>query len=150
MPSTHTNLLYHLVFSTKCRIPLVVPNLQEELYCYIGGIIRGEGGILLEIGGINDHVHLLAKFKPSKTVSEMLARIKANSSKWANETKMKIKKFGWQEGYAAFSVSESQVSAVTKYIRSQAEHHLKRTFQEEFVALLERHKITYDERYLWD
>jgi putative transposase len=150
MPSTHTNLLYHLVFSTKCRIPLITPKLQDELYRYIGGIIRSEGGIILEIGGINDHIHLLTKFKPTKTISEMLACIKANSSKWANENKMKMQKFGWQEGYAAFSVSESQASAVIKYIRSQEEHHRKQTFQEEYVALLERHGIAYNEQYLWD
>lgn len=80
----------------------------------------------------------------------MLGRIKGNSSKWANETKMKIRKFGWQEGYGAFSVSESQASAVAKYIRSQEEHHRQQSFQEEFVALLKRHGIAYDERYLWD
>jgi REP element-mobilizing transposase RayT len=150
MPSTHTNLLYHLVFSTKCRIPLITPIMQEELYHYIGGIIRGEGGILLEIGGINEHIHILTKFKPSISVSEMLASIKANSSKWANENKMKMRKFGWQGGYAAFSVSESQVPAVTKYIRAQEEHHRKVSFQEEYITLLKKHQIEYDERYLWD
>jgi putative transposase len=150
MPSTHTNLLYHLGFSTKCRIPLITPNFQEELYRYIGGIIHGEGGIFLEIGGINDHIHILTKFKPSITVSEMTARIKGNSSKWVNEEKLEMRKFGWQEGYGAFSVSESQVPGLTKYIRTQEEHHHKQTFQEEYVALLQKHRIEYDERYLWD
>jgi putative transposase len=150
MPSTHTNLLYHIVFSTKCRIPLITKNIQEELYRYIGGIIRGEGGISLEIGGTIDHIHLLTKFKPAISISEMLARIKANSSKWVNENNMKLRKFGWQEGYGAFSVSESQIGAVGKYIRGQEEHHRKQTFQEEYVALLKRHGIEYDERYLWD
>jgi putative transposase len=150
MPSTHTNLLYHLVFSTKCRIPLITPNVEDELYNYIGGIIRGEGGTMLEIGGIAEHVHILTRFKPSIPLSELLAKIKGNSSKWANENKMKLRKFGWQEGYGAFSVSDSQVQAVTKYIRSQKEHHRKQTFQEEFVALLRKHGIEYDERFLWD
>jgi putative transposase len=150
MPSTHTYLLYHIVFSTKCRIPLITNNLQEELYRYIGGIIRAEGGVALEIGGINDHIHLLTKFKPAISVSEMLSRIKANSSKWANVTKMKLRKFGWQEGYSAFSVSESLVDAVAKYIRGQEEHHHNQTFHDEYVALLRRHGIEYDERYLWD
>jgi putative transposase len=81
MPSTYTNLLYHVVFSTKQRIPLITADLQEELYKYIGGIIRAEGGVQLEIGGTNDHVHILTKFKPAISVSEMLAKIKANSSK---------------------------------------------------------------------
>jgi putative transposase len=150
MPSTHTNLLYHLVFSTKCRIPLITKKLQDELYRYIGGIIRAEGGVSLEIGGTIDHIHLLAKLKPAISVSAMLARIKANSSKWANENEMELRKFGWQEGYGAFSVSESQVPAVMKYIRGQEEHHRTHTFQEEYVVLLQKHGVQYDERYLWD
>ena len=150
MPSTYTNLLYHIVFSTKHRIPLIDEEIQEELYRYIGGIIRAEGGIQLEIGGVSDHVHILTKIKPAIAVSEMLAKIKANSSKWLNDHKMKMRKFGWQEGYGAFTVSESQAQSVREYIRNQPEHHRKQTFQEEFVALLERHGIEYDPRYLWD
>jgi putative transposase len=150
MPSTYTNLLYHIVFSTKERIPLITDDLQEELYRYIGGIIRAEGAVQLEIGGMADHVHILAKFKPSIAVSEMLGKIKANSSKWANDHKMKMRKFGWQEGFAAFTVSESHVPSVREYIQNQHEHHRKQTYQEEFSALLERHGIEYDPRYLWD
>ncbi|MEX0612030.1 MAG: IS200/IS605 family transposase [Pirellulales bacterium] len=148
MPSTYTNLLYHIVFSTKQRIPLIINEFQEELYRYIGGIIRAEGGVLLEIGGTTDHVHILAKFKPATSVSEMLAKIKANSSKWVNDHKMKLRKFGWQEGYAAFTVSESQAPAVAVYIRNKDEHHRKQTYQEELLALLQRHGIEYDPRYL--
>jgi REP element-mobilizing transposase RayT len=150
MPSTYTNLLYHIVFSTKDRIPLIADNIQREHYKYIGGIIGAEGGVQLEIGGMREHVHILAKFKAAISVAEMLNKIKSNSSKWANDHKMKLHKFGWQEGYAAFSVSESQVPAVREYIRNQEEHHRKQTYQEEFVALLERHGIASDPRYLWD
>jgi putative transposase len=150
MPSTYTNLLYHIVFSTKNRIPLIADDLREELYKYIGGIIRAEGGAQIEIGGTKDHVHILAKFKPAISISEMLNKIKANSSKWANDHKMEYHKFGWQEGYAAFSVSKSQAPAIAQYIRNQEEHHRKQTFQEELVALLERHGIKYDPKYLWD
>ncbi len=142
--------MYHIVFSTKQRIPLITGDFQEELYRYIGGIIRAEGSVQLEIGGISDHIHILAKIKPAISVSEMLAKIKANSSKWANDHKMKMRKFAWQEGYAAFTVSESQVPSVREYIRNQEEHHRKQAYQEEFVALLERHGIEYDPRYLWD
>jgi putative transposase len=149
MPSTYTNLLYHIVFSTKDRLPLITEEFKEELYSYIGGIIRAESGVQLEIGGVNDHVHILAKFKSAVSVSEMLAKFKANSSKWANEHKLKVRKFGWQEGFAAFSVSESLVPVIRKYIQNQTEHHRKQTFQEEFVALLERHGIEYDPQYLW-
>jgi putative transposase len=147
---TYTNLLYHLVFSTKNRIPLISENLQQDLYSYIGGIVRGEGGTLVEIGGISDHVHLLAKLKPTKSVFEMLNRIKSKSSKWINEDKMKVRKFGWQDGYGAFSVSESQTASMRRYIRSQEEHHRRQSFQDELRALLEKQRIEYDDRYLWD
>jgi REP-associated tyrosine transposase len=147
---TYTNLLYHFVFSTKNRIPLISETLQQDLYSYIGGIVRGEGGTLVEIGGISDHVHLLTKLKPTKSVSEMLNRIKSKSSKWINEEKMKIRKFGWQDGYGAFSVGESRIASMKRYIRSQEEHHRRQSFQDELRALLEKHGIEYEERYLWD
>jgi REP element-mobilizing transposase RayT len=121
MAGTYTNLVYHLVFSTKKRIPLISQGLQKSLYKYIGGIIRGEGGTLLEIGGMPEHVHLLTKLKPTESLSEMLNRIKAKSSKWVNEEKMKLRKFGWQDGYAAFSVSQSQIGSVRKYIQKPTE-----------------------------
>ena len=150
MAGTFTNLLYHIVFSTKHRQPLITAGLQEELYKYMGGIIRGEGGTLLEIGGMPDHVHLLTRFKADKSVSHMLQLIKANSSKWANERSEQNSRFAWQTGYAAFSVSESQVGAVRDYVRRQEEHHRRSSFQEELLALLRKHEIDYDERYLWD
>jgi putative transposase len=152
MAGTYTNLLYHLVFSTKERKELIKKEFQEELYKYIGGIVRGEGGVLLEIGGMPDHVHLLAKLKPTRAVSDILRQIKANSSKWLNDEhkRFRIRKFAWQEGYAAFSVSESQVWRVKKYIRGQEEHHKRTDFKTELIALLEKHRVEYDERYLWD
>jgi putative transposase len=150
MPSTFTNLLYHIVFSTKQREPLIIENLREELYKYIGGIIRGEEGILIEIGGIDDHIHLLVKIKPSISISEMLNKIKANSSKWVNENNKSPRRFQWQEGYAAFTVSESQVPPVREYIQNQEDHHKRISFQDEFIALLEKHGVSYDPRYIWD
>src|ERR1051325_8223658 len=106
MAGTYTNLLYHIVFSTKERRQLIKPAIEERLYKYIGGIIRGLGGIELEIGGVDDHIHILAKFKPTIALSDAVRDIKANSSKWLNE-KSKIYKFAWQDGFAAFTVSES-------------------------------------------
>jgi putative transposase len=150
MAGTFTNLLYHLVFSTKGRTPLIKREIQDDLYEYIGGIIRGEGGVLVEIGGISDHVHILSKFKPVKSVSEMLNRIKAKSSKWLNEDKMRGGKFDWQDGYAAFSVSESQAPQLRAYIQNQEQHHRRQSYQDEVRALLDKHGIEYDERYLWD
>jgi putative transposase len=150
MASTFTNLLYHVVFSTKHREPLITEVLRPELHQYIGGIIRDERGVLLEAGGIPDHIHLVAKFRADVSVAEMLRRIKANSSRWANEREHPAGRFAWQVGYGAFSVSESQVGEVIAYVRRQAEHHRTMTFQEEFLKFLRRHGIEFDERYLWD
>lgn len=150
MPGTYTNLLYHIVFSTKNRRSLVTKHLKDDLYAYMGGIVRGEGGTLLEIGGMADHVHLLVKLKPTLALSDFLRVLKSNSSKWANERPGRIKKLGWQEGYAAFTVSESQVEKVAEYIRNQEQHHRGRDFKKELISLLQKHGIEYDEKYLWD
>jgi len=148
MSGTYTNLLYHVVFSTKLRIPLITRTLRDELHRYIGGIIRGEGGVLLEVGGMPDHVHLLTKLAPTVSLPDVLRKVKANSSKWANAKSPTGRKFGWQDGYAAFSASESQVARVTQYIRDQERHHRGVEFKEELIKLLRRHRVEYDERYL--
>jgi REP element-mobilizing transposase RayT len=150
MGATYTNLLYHIIFSTKHRVNLITPEIETDLHSYLGGIIRGAGGIALEIGGIEDHVHLVTKFKPDSSISDMLRLIKANSSKWVNEGANTSTRFEWQTGYAAFSISESQVPAVRAYVRNQKEHHKRYTFKEELITLLEKHGIEYDERYIWD
>ncbi len=149
MASTLTNLLYHIVFSTKHRIPLITEDIQEPLYRYVGGIIRGEGGSQLEIGGTPDHVHILARFPARKSVSDMLRHIKASSSKWLND-KGREDRFAWQEGYGAFSVSQSRVPAVRRYLENQEEHHRRWSFKQELISLLEKHGVEYDERYLWN
>ena len=118
MAGTFTNLLYHMVFSTKLRKPWITPQLKEELYRYMGGIVRGEGGTLLEINGMSDHVHLFLKLKPTVAVSDFLEKLRPNSSKWVNKEKQRIRKFGWQDGYGAFTVSESQVLRLRRYIRN--------------------------------
>ncbi|HEV8581661.1 MAG TPA: IS200/IS605 family transposase [Thermoanaerobaculia bacterium] len=148
MATTFANLLYHVVYSTKDRVPLIRDDIRERLYEYIGGIIRGEGGILLEVGGVADHVHLLAKFKTSIAVAEMVQKIKGKSSKWVNDLPDRRERFDWQEGYGAFSVSESLVPRVCNYIRTQEEHHRKVSFKDELISLLKKNKIPYDERYL--
>ena len=148
--STYTNLLFHIIYSTKYRKPSIDPLWQDELYAYIGGILRDNRGVLLKAGGIEDHIHLLAKLPPTIAVSDMLRLMKANSSKWINETKKPKKSFEWQPGYAAFSVSESQVGTVESYIENQREHHQKRTFQEEFLLLLEKHGIEYAPQYVFE
>jgi putative transposase len=150
MASTFTNLLYHIVYSTKYRRNQIDESLREEMYRYIGGIIREHGGVQLEIGGMPDHVHILAKFSPHIAVSEMLKLIKANSSKWVNQRDDRRERFAWQTGYSAFSVSESQVPKIRRYIQDQPEHHKVRTFRDEFIEILKRHNVDYDERYLFE
>lgn len=148
MAGTYTNLLYHIVFSTKERRQLIMPAIEGELYSYVGGIVRGIDGIQLEIGGVADHVHLLVKFEPTVAVSDAVRDIKANSSKWLNE-RTKLYKFGWQDGFAAFTVSESQVERIAAYIRNQKAHHQMATFQEELLELLKLNRVEYDERFIW-
>jgi len=148
MANTFTNLLYHIVFSTKDRIPVIHGEMRERLYEYMGGIVRGEGGVLLEIGGVPDHVHLLTKLKSDIAVAEMVRLVKSNSSKWLNESDLSSARFEWQTGYGAFSVSESQARKVRQYIRTQESHHAKVSFRDELITLLKKHGIEYDERYL--
>jgi putative transposase len=113
--STFTKLTYHVVFSTKYRHPLICDIFCKRLYDYIGGIIRGQNGCLIEIGGIEDHVHLLANFSPAKSVSDTIREIKANASKWSNELSDVTSRFEWQKGYGAFTVSYSQIESVRHY-----------------------------------
>ncbi len=148
MAGTYTNLLYHIVFSTKERRQLVTAAIEEDLHGYVGGIVKGLDGKLLEINGIADHVHLLVKLPPKLALSDSVRNIKANSSKWLNE-RSRIYKFAWQDGFAAFSVSESQVERVRGYIRNQKNRHRRLTFQEELLALLQKNRVEFDERYVW-
>jgi REP element-mobilizing transposase RayT len=150
MPATFSKLLYHLIFSTKKREPLIIPAWQDELYSYIEGIVRGQNANLFEIGGAPDHVHLVVQLRPDRSVSEIVRLIKANSSKWLNERPKAQGRFAWQRGYGAFTVSVSQLKGVRKYVRDQEEHHRHKGFQEEFREFLHRHEIEYDERDLWD
>jgi REP element-mobilizing transposase RayT len=150
MASTFTSLTYHVVFSTKYRKNRITPALQEELYKYIGGVVREQKGVLLEIGGVADHVHLLTGFNPTVAVSDVVRLIKTNSSKWVNEKSDTTRKFQWQTGYATFTVSCSQVDIVRRYIQNQAEHHKTLSFRDEFLALLKRHGIEVDMRYVFE
>ncbi len=149
MASTLTNLLYHIVFSTKDREPLIRPAFSDNLEKYIAGIIRNEGGILLGIGGMPDHTHLITKFKPDRSISDMVRLIKANSSKWVNENHGDPGRFAWQSGNGAFTVSQSQLEALTAYVANQQVHHRTRSFQDEFRDFLTKHGITFDEQYVW-
>jgi putative transposase len=148
MAGAYCNLLYHFLFSTKGRRPLISSAMKPRLHDYIGGIVRGEDGDLLEINSVTDHVHLLVRLHPTRAVADMLRLIKSNSSRWVNETYRRGPTFAWQEGYAAFTVSQSQVARIAAYIRGQEEHHRGHDFRRELVALLRRNGIAFDERYL--
>ncbi len=150
MGSTLTNLIYHVVFSTKGREPVLVSDMRDELYRYIGGIVKADSGILIQIGGIDDHIHILMKLKPMHKLSDVMQKIKGSSSKWINEQNRLGVKFKWQDGYGAFTVSASQVPVVTKYIENQEKHHQGFSFQSEFELLLDRHDVEYDEKYIWN
>src|ERR1043166_1415793 len=148
MPDSYTNLLYHIVFSTKDRRPLITSECEPRLYDYIGGTIRSLGGICLELNGTEDHIHLLTKFRPDRAVSDVLRDLKANASGWMHDVFPSLKDFTWQRGYGAFTVSRSNVDEVRRYIAKQKEHHRKISFRDEFVEFLKANGIEYDERYI--
>ena len=146
MPHTCGNILLHIVFSTEHRRPLIKPEFRDDLFAYLGGIIREMNGTALIINGTADHVHMLIRIRPTHSPAEIVRVAKTNSSPWVREH---VRDFGWQTGYGVFSVSESNVPAVTKYIAQQEQHHKKYSFQDEFRALLAKNKIVVDEKYLW-
>ena len=148
MPHTSGNILLHFIFSTAGRRPLIKPEFRDDLFSYLGGIIREMNGAALIINGEPDHVHMLIRVRPVHSAAQIVRVVKANSSRWIREKYSA--RFGWQTGYGVFSVSESNVAAVTEYIAGQQEHHKKQSFQEEFVAFLKWNHIEYDERYIWD
>ena len=149
MPQSYTNLIYHIVFSTKNRQPLINDNVKSRLYDYIGGTIRKQGGVALAINGVEDHVHVLAKLRPDKSVSAVLRDLKANSSGWLHDVFPELKDFSWQNGYGAFTVSASEVEKVKEYIANQEIHHRKSgSFRDEFLKMLTANEIEFDEKYL--
>jgi len=146
---SYVSSFVHCVFSTTERLPLLTAELRERLWPFLGGIARQNGMKALEIGGVEDQVHLLLSLPATMPIAKAMQLVKGGSSKWIHETFPEHHGFAWQEKYGAFSVSASRLGQVAKYIRSQEEHHRKVTFHEEFIALLKRHDVQYDERYLW-
>jgi putative transposase len=150
MANTHTNLLMHIVFSTHRREPTIASGVETALHAYIGVTVRTHGGEPVAIGGTYDHVHVLAAFPAALPLADVVRSIKGSSSSWMNAQRLLQGHFEWQAGYGAFSVSEESRNAVKAYIQGQKERHRTCTFREEYVDLLERNRIAYDERYLWD
>jgi REP-associated tyrosine transposase len=144
----HTNLLFHIIFSTKDRRPLITPDYEVRLYDYIGGTIRDLGGISLALNGTEDHLHLLAKLRPDRALSDVLRKLKANASGWMHRVFPRLEDFTWQRGYGAFTVSQSHVRKVGQYIAHQKQHHEKTSFRDEFIQFLVANEIEFDERYI--
>ncbi len=145
MANTYTNLHYHIVFSTKGRASFLDARYLTPMHDYLGGCLRSLDCTPIEIGGVSDHVHLLARMKPTHCLADVLRAIKKGSSEWIRK---EIARFHWQDGYSAFTVSKSQIDRVRQYIATQAEHHRTKAFAEEYRELLLANGIQFDERFL--
>lgn len=150
MANTYTQINIHAVFSVKGRGNFIKSKFRDELHKYISGIINEKGNYSLAVNGYKDHVHVFFELNPTKAVSDVIRDIKANSSKWINEKRFLPGKFEWQSGYGAFSYSKSQRDGVIQYIMKQEEHHKEKTFREEYLALLDKFDIAFDDHYVFD
>ena len=149
MANTFTSLHYHVIFSTKNREPWIRHDIEQRVWSYLGGIARENDMKPVLIGGIENHLHLLLGLPAALSVSKALQLIKGGSSAWMKETFPGLAGFGWQDGYAAFTVSKSQIPEVETYIRGQREHHRAKTFEDEYRAFLDKHEIDYEEEYVF-
>jgi len=149
MAHTFTNLLTHVVFSTRDRSPFLSDALRPGVHAYLGGILRELRASPIAIGGTSDHVHLLIRLPAELAVADCMRVVKTNSSRWIKEKWPQRRSFAWQGGYAAFSVSESSRQSVIRYIREQARHHQRLSFRDEFLAMLRKHGVEFDQRYVW-
>lgn len=149
MANTYTQIYIHYVIATQHRMRFLTAEIQQELYAYSAGLIKEFHCFLHGIGGTNDHLHLLVGLHPTLAVSEFAQKFKANTSRFINEKGWALGKFQWQEGFGAFSVSQSGLRKVREYIRNQTEHHRRQSFTSEFEELLTKYSITYDKRYLF-
>lgn len=150
MPGTYSQILLHVVFSTKQRRPWLTADVTDRLHEYIGGVIRTGKGTLYAIGGADDHLHLYLRWRTDEAISDLIRDVKAKSSAWIHANFPKRRTFAWQTGYAVFSVSKSQEMTVKAYIARQREHHRKVDFKSELLKLLHAHEIEFDERYVFD
>ena len=148
MPSTHLSLHYHVVFGTRDHVPMIDVSWRPRLHAYLGGIVTTLDGIPEAIGGVADHVHLLAGFRATHRLADVMRELKSVSSAWVHD-EIKLRTFAWQEGYGAFTVSPSQRETARAYIMDQASHHRTHTFREEYLELLKRTGAAFDERYVF-
>lgn len=150
MPQSIAYNYLHITFSTKYREPLIDEAIEEELFKYIGGICKNLECNPIKVGGYRDHIHILCILSRKIALMKLLEEVKSHSSKWIKTKGDQYKNFYWQRGYGSFSVNPAEIDVVIRYIENQAEHHKKKTFQEEYVAFLKKYNAEYDERYLWD
>ena len=150
MPQSLAKIYIHLVFSTKQRTDTIPKGHLEEVHAYIAEILNNNGCPCIKVGGTANHIHILYVQSRTKTLSETVRMVKANSSRWINEKNGPLHPFAWQDGYGAFSISQSHVESVRSYIIGQEEHHKGVDFKEEFHRLCEKYDIHIDERYVWD
>ncbi len=140
----------HVVFSTKQREPFIYSPVEEELHSYLGGICNNLGCQPIKVGGCADHVHILCLLSKRVTLTKLVEELKTHSSKWIKTKEDTYKNFYWQNGYGAFSINPTEVDVVVNYISNQKEHHLKKTFQDEYRSFLKKYNIEFDEQYVWD
>jgi putative transposase len=149
MANTYTQIYIHVVFAVEGRQSLIAPEHNGELQKYVTGIVSGQKQKLIAINNMPDHLHMLNGLKPDTALSDLVRDVKAGSSKFINEQHWVIERFSWQEGFGAFSYSRLQLGAVIQYIENQQKHHAKKSFPEEYVALLEKFGVEYDQRYVF-
>jgi putative transposase len=149
MANTFTSLHVHLVFSTKNRERWLTPDVEADVWRYLGGICRTHGLTAQQVGGFDDHVHLLLGYPPTVALSDFMKRLKGESSKWISEKFERMRGFSWQDGYGAFSIGHSQIGKTIRYIQGQRKHHAKASFESEYRKFLHVHDIKAEERYVF-
>jgi len=150
MANTYSQINIHCVFAVKGRENIITKIFRDELHKYMSGILRNDNAYPLAVGGWKDHVHVFFELNPNLKIADIMRMLKATSSKWINDNKMVKGKFQWQEGYGAFSYSRSQRNDVINYIMKQEDHHIKKTFKEEYLELLKKFEIEFNDEYLFE
>ena len=150
MAQSLAKVLVHLIFSTKSRRPFITEDVRQELCAYLAGVLRNHQSPALATNAVDDHIHVLFTLSRNYAIKTLVEKVKTSSSKWLKSKGPRFRTFAWQNGYGAFSVSQSAVASARRYIVHQSEHHRRLTFQEEFRRFLERYEVAYDDRYVWD
>jgi REP element-mobilizing transposase RayT len=150
MPQSISYVLVHLVFSTKARRPWLKDGIQGEMHAYLASVLNGSENICVRVGGVADHVHVAVFIARTESLAKLVERLKVSSSKWIKTKGSEFAKFGWQKGYAAFSVGLGDRDALVRYIDGQAAHHQRRDFQGEMRAMFKKYGVEFDERFVWD